>query len=202
MLDSFGLWRIDPFTCIVDSVGFVSSINPSLDSCIDSIRDLVLMMRLLPLRDDALLLLPDNTTIFPSSNQYNLPLLRRLVLDIVLAPILMACSCRRRYRCCCCCSSCIMSCRLDTRGFLIRVGLGTKCTQYLFRDHFFLANTQYDLCSSRRCCSSTAISSVPSPLSIRSCCCLLSYRLVVATRYLALASVFEFKLTQVATCSK
>jgi len=25
-------------------------------------------------------------------------------------------------------------------GFSFRVGLGTKCTQYLFRDHFFLTN--------------------------------------------------------------
>jgi len=80
-----------------------------------------------------------------------------------------------QYCCCCCCSSCIMSCRLDTRGFSIRVGLGTKCTQYLFRDHFFRFEycSEYDCFYSSRCCSSTAISS-PLRCSSRLCYCLLS----------------------------
>jgi len=47
----------------------------------------------------SLLLPAKNTTIFSSSNQYNLPLLcRRLALDIVLDSILIACSCRPWYR--------------------------------------------------------------------------------------------------------
>ena len=68
-----GLWRIDPFTCIVDSVGFVNRFftwclwrfNPW--SCLDD--GLVLMIpTLLMLHYDAFLLLPANTAIFSSTN--------------------------------------------------------------------------------------------------------------------------------------
>jgi len=57
-----------------------------------------------------------------------LPLLhrRRLVLDIALASILIACSCCRRWSC----GSCIMS--FVQEGFSTRVGCSTKRTLYLF----------------------------------------------------------------------
>jgi len=38
------------------------------------------------------------------------------------------------------------------RGFSIRVGLGTTCTQYLFRDHFFRFECSYLMRLYRHCC--------------------------------------------------
>jgi len=107
----------------------------------------VLVLLLLMMRDFFFsLLLPSNTTIFSSSTNttFLFLLTTRVVLLRRLDPYsYCSCSCR-----CYCCCSCIMTCRLDTRGFSFRVGLGTKCTQYLFRDHFFLANPLLDTTSS------------------------------------------------------
>ena len=144
--------RIDPPVNIllllvdatVDTALSVDSSTRSMPRCqsiLHLIRQLVLILLMMRLRDDALLH-RQYTTSFSFSNQYNLLLCRRLVLDIVLAPILiacLACSCRSWYR-----YTLVLlwecSCR-HSRGFSFRVGCGTNCTQYLFRDHFFCENT-------------------------------------------------------------
>jgi len=113
-------------------------------------RDLVLMMRLLPLRDDALLLLPHNTTVFSSSNTtFLLTTSRRpccsclasvsVLLFVLLSTLLLLFLCYDLM---------LLTCKMQ-EGFSIRVGCSTKCTQYLFCSHHFsLANAQCDLYSS------------------------------------------------------